>query len=83
MCNDTQAQYSMIKRPANDNLLHPEFAKRFFNGLCQSSDKIPRGSNVVAAALVLFLFGCLFCFKEGHVYLQNLLRILRSSGDIN
>ena len=55
----------------------------------KASDKIPRGSNSVAAALVLFfvwlfiLFGCLFCFKEGHVYLQNLLRILRSSGDIN
>ena len=83
MCNDTQAQYSIIKRPANDNLLHPEFAKRFLMDCVKSSDKIPRGSNVVAAALVLFLFGCLFCFKEGHVYLQNLLRILRRSGDIN
>ena len=49
----------------------------------KASDKIPRGSNIVAAALVLFLFGCLFCFKEGHIYLKNLLRILRSSGDIN
>lgn len=45
----------------------------------KASDKIPRGSNIVAAAA----FGCLFCFKEGHVYLQNLLRILRRSGDIN
>ena len=55
----------------------------FLMDCVKSSDEIPRGSNVVAAALVLFLFGCLFCFKEGHVYLQNLLRILRSSGDIN
>ena len=55
----------------------------FLMDCVKSSDKIPRGSNVVAAALVIFLFGCLFCFKEGHVYLQNLLRILRSSGDIN
>ena len=55
----------------------------FLMDCVKSSDKIPRGSNIVAAALVLFLFGCLFCFKEGHVYLKNLLRILRSSGDIN